>query len=58
MVRRKNPPWFRVFSTLLQTGAGSKKIEGKSFRTRPKVDFIAPGELFFAIVTKAEDANV
>jgi hypothetical protein len=53
MVRRKNPPWFRVFSTLLQTGAGSKKIEGKSFRTRPKVDFIAPGELFFAIVTKA-----
>jgi hypothetical protein len=43
-VRRKISPCFRVFSTLLQTRAGSKEIDAKFFRAGLKGDSIAPCE--------------
>ena len=60
IVRRKKPPCFRVFSTLIQMEAGSKKIARNNSRSedRPRQDSIAPGGIILFLVTKAADTNV
>ena len=49
IVRRKKPPATVVFSTLIQTGAGSKKIETVYWETMESPD---PCELFSLLLPK------